>query len=119
LDTERAALDTTRTQLEAEKREALELADKLSAELEALQGRVATVEASEQAARRELEATRTQLGAMNERAVIAEVRAIEIERRADDLSAELARLNGHNATLAKALVARAQRRGPSKQERRQ
>jgi len=104
LAAEREALDVVRGQLETEKQEAAELADQVTAELEALQGRVSALEAAELAAHNDAEALRTQCNQMSERAATAEARAIEIEKRADNLNAELARVNQQNAELLKTLA---------------
>jgi chromosome segregation ATPase len=104
LATEREALEITRVELEASKAEAADLADQVSAELEALQGKVAALETAEQVARDEAEGLRGKLTALAERAATAEARAVEIERRADDLNAELARVNQQNSDLVKALA---------------
>lgn len=104
LAAERDGLETARAQLEAEKAEAAELADQVSAELEALQGRVAALEAAVLVARNDAASLRGELSHMAERAATAEARAEETARRADDLNAELVRVNGQNAELLRALV---------------
>lgn len=82
----------------------VEMADQVSAELEILKTRLASLEASERSARNDLEESRKKLTSMSERAVTAEARANEIERRADNLNTELARLNARNADLVKTLA---------------
>jgi Plasmid replication region DNA-binding N-term. len=109
LAAERESLDAARVQLEAEKQEAAELADQVTGELEALQGKVAALEAAEQAARDEVIQLREQLAQSGERAATAEARVEEIEKRAGDLNAELARVNTQNTDLVKALAAAAKR----------
>ena len=109
LANERAALEAARAQLEAEKQEAAEMADQISAELESLKTRATTLEASERAVRNEIEESRKKLAAMSERAATAEARATEIERRADNLNTELARVNAQNSDLVKTLAETIQR----------
>lgn len=109
LAADRAALDTAREQLEAEKREAGELADQLTAEIDALHTALKATETAAAAAASERDALRVQIGATSERAATAEARATEIEKRADNLNAELARVNTQNAELVKALAAAATR----------
>ena len=122
LASEREGLETARSQLESEKREAAELADQVSAELESLQARVAGLETSEKAARAEAAVLSDKLSKASERAATAEARAEEISKRADDLkaaldaardasalnvaelNAELSRINAQNAELVRALA---------------
>lgn len=104
LGAEREALDTARTQLEAEKAEAAELADQVSAELETLQAKASGLEANLATALKEAETLRATLAQVSERASTAEARATEITKRADDLNAELARVNAQNADLIRALT---------------
>ena len=87
-------------------------------ELQSLQGRTAGLEAELQAARQEGEGLRSELAGATERAGQAAARAVEIERRADDLHAELGRVHDDAKaererladTLAKAGVERDQAR---------
>jgi chromosome segregation ATPase len=109
LAAERESLDAARVQLEAEKQEAAELADQVTGELETLQTKLAALEAAELAARTEAGGLREQLAKTGERAATAEARAGEIEKRADDLNAELQRVNSQNAELVKALAGAAKR----------
>jgi len=109
LAAERESLDAARVQLEAEKQEAAELADQVTGELETLQTKLAALEAAELAARTEAWGLREQLAKTGERAATAEARAGEIEKRADDLNAELQRVNSQNAELVKALAGAAKR----------
>ncbi|WP_241165950.1 DNA-binding protein, partial [Serratia marcescens] len=53
LAVEREALEKARAELEADRNEATELADKLASDVEALQSRLASIEAAEAAARGE------------------------------------------------------------------
>ena len=113
---DREALEAARAELEKEKAEALEAADELAAELEATKAQVTALEAAELAARKdaeaakleakkEAEATQAQVAGIIERATTAETRAQEIEKRANDLNAELERMHQANADLVKALAA--------------
>ena len=122
LASEHKGLETARSQLEAEKREAAELADQVTAELETLQARLAGLEASEKDAKAGAAVLSDKLTKESERAATAEVRAEEISKRADDLkaaldaardasasniaalNAELSRINAHNAELVRALA---------------
>jgi hypothetical protein len=108
---EREAFDAARAQAEQEKVEAVELADAVTAELEALQGKLSALEEGERTARQEAVTQGEQLAASRERAATAEARAAEIERRADDLNAELARVNAQNADLVSALAGAAKVKG--------
>ncbi|MDS4055357.1 DNA-binding protein [Accumulibacter sp.] len=117
LAAEREALDAARVQLEAEKQEAAELADQVTGELEALQGKVAALEAAELTAKSEAGGLRQQLALTGERAATAEARAGEIEKRADDLNAELARVNSQNAELVKVLAGMAKVKPEDKPEK--
>ena len=122
LASEREGLEVARSQLEAEKREAAELADQVTAELETLQARVAGLEASEKSAKAETASLSDKLAKASERAATAEARAEEISKRADDLkaafdaareasaanvaelNAELSRINAQDAELVRALA---------------
>ncbi|MDP3537975.1 MAG: DNA-binding protein [Azonexus sp.] len=108
---EREAFDVARAQAEQEKLEAVELADAVSAELEVLQGKVSALEDAEHAALLDSATLRAQLAEGRERVARAEARAEEIEKRADDLNAELARVNGQNADLVSALAGAAKAKG--------
>ena len=89
LTSEREALEATRTQLETAQQEATELADQLSADLEALQ-------ANHEQAMTDLETVSTHLGqarhenaALSRQLATTEARAEETTKRADDFKAEL------------------------------
>ena len=107
LAAEREALETLRIQLEAEKVEAAELADQVTAELEVAKQGLTAAAAAEQAARAELEGLRQQLSQARLQAATAQARADEIDKRASDLNAELARVNQQNAGLVAGLAAAA------------
>jgi chromosome segregation ATPase len=91
LAAEREALEKARTELEADRAEATELADKLAGDVEALQSHLAASEAAEASARGEADGLRAKLTAAQEQAHTAEARAQEIERRAAELRTELDR----------------------------
>ena len=103
LAAERAALEASRMQLETEKAEAAELADQVTAELEETKARVSTLETVARTTREEAEALRGQLDEARDRATMAEVRVAEIEKRADDLNTELARVHQQNTELMRTL----------------
>ena len=107
LAAEREGLETLRIQLEAEKVEAAELADQVTAELEVAKQGLTAAAAAEQAARAELEGLRQQLSQARLQAATAQARAAEIDKRASDLNAELARVNQQNAGLVAGLAAAA------------
>ena len=91
LAVEREGLEKARAELEADRAEATELADRLAAQVDDLQSRLASIEAAEAAARGEADKLRGQLAAAQEQAHTAEARAQEIERRAGELRTELDR----------------------------
>ena len=107
LASEREALETTRVQLEAEKLEAAELADQVTAELEEAKLALQAGTLAEKAARAEVDGLRQQLGEAKLQGATAVARADEIEKRANDLNAELARVNQQNAGLIAGLAAAA------------
>ena len=107
LATERDALDAARLQLEADKAEAAELADQVTAELEVAKTALASANTAEQAARSECDSLRQTLADQQLRAATSEARVKEIEKRASDLNTELARFNQHNADLVAGLAAAA------------
>jgi len=107
LDAERETLDAVKLQLEAEKAEAAELTDQLTAELDAARIRIASLEASEAEARNEAKGLHVQNMSLTERATTAEARAAENEKRASDLNNELARVNHQNSEMVRALADRA------------
>jgi len=96
LASEREALEKARADLEADRAEATELADRLAAQVEELQSRLASIEAAEAAARGEADALRDELAAMRERAATAEARAGELRTELDhahtDAAAQRAKL---------------------------
>ncbi len=112
LVTEREALEAARLHLEADKAEAAELADQVTAELEVAKTALLTASTAEQAARSECDALRQALAEQRLQAATSEARANEIEKRANDLNAELARVNQQNADLVAGLAAAAKHVAP-------
>ena len=112
LATEREALEAARLQLEADKAEAAELADQVTAELEVAKTALLSATTAEQAARSECDSLRQTLADQKLRAATSEARANEIEKRANDLNAELARVNQQNANLVAGLAAAAKPAAP-------
>ncbi|HCU2043438.1 TPA: DNA-binding protein [Pseudomonas aeruginosa] len=86
-----AAWETERVEQDAMRQELAEAFERQAGELEALQSRLASIEAAEAAARGEAAELRGQLAAAQEQAHTAEARAQEIERRAGELRTELDR----------------------------
>ena len=107
LASERQALEAAGLQLEADRAEAAELADQVTAELEVAKAALLTASAAEQAARSECDSLRQTLADHKLRSATSEARANEIEKRAADLNAELARVNQQNAGLVAGLAAAA------------
>ncbi len=107
LASEREALEAARTELEAERGEAAELADQVSAELEEARTALGQAAAAEAAVRGERDALRHQLVEVRLQAATSEARVGEIEKRANDLNAELGRVNQQNTDLVAALSAAA------------
>ena len=107
LDSEREALEAARLQLESDKAEAAELADQVTAELELAKAALQTATIAELAARNEADGLRQALTEAKLKVATAEARADEIEKRADDLNAELSRVNQQNAGLVAGLAAAA------------
>ena len=107
LATEREALEAARLQLEADKLEAAELADQVAADLEVAKVALSAATSAEQALRSECDALRAALADQKLRAATSEARVNEIEKRANDLNAELARQNQQNTSLVAGLAAAA------------
>jgi len=107
LATERDALEAARQQLEADKAEAAELADQVTAELEVVKATLSSANAAERRARDECDSLRHALADQKLLVATSEARVKEIEKRASDLNAELARVNQQNADLVAGLAAAA------------
>ena len=112
LVTEREALEEARLHLEADKAEAAELADQVTAELEVAKTALLSASTAGQAARSECDALRQALAEQTLQAATSEARANEIEKRANDLNAELTRVNQQNADLVAGLAAAARHVAP-------
>lgn len=83
LATERDALDKARQELEANRDEATALADKLSAQLEAMQGRLTVAEEASVAAQGQVKELEEALGSERVRVQTAEARVEELRRELD------------------------------------
>ena len=96
LTSEREALEATRQQLETAQQEATELADQLSAELEALQAQYRQTSDDLQAASSTIETLRQENVSLIRQLATTEARAEETTKRADDLKAELQHAHAEN-----------------------
>jgi chromosome segregation ATPase len=104
LSADREALETERAQMEADRQEAADLADQLNEELDAAKARCADLERAERETAARLTGALADAKEAAECATRAETRAAEIERRADDLNAELGRVHEQNAALIAAIA---------------
>jgi len=104
---EREALEAARLQLEADKAEAAELADQVTAELEIVKAALSSANAAEQQARGECGSLRHALADQKLLVATSDARVKEIEKRASDLNTELARVNQQNSDLVAGLAAAA------------
>jgi DNA repair exonuclease SbcCD ATPase subunit len=100
---ERAALDEARAQLEADKTEAAELADQVSAELDTLKAERATQDAKIAKLRRAAEEGDAATCKLTQNLASANARLDEVAKRADQLNAELERIGAQNAELIRTL----------------
>jgi len=91
LAADRDAIEKTRADMEAAQAEAIELADRLTVQVEELQARLVASMEVEQAARADADQLRAELATAQEQAHTTEARAVEIERRAGELRTELDR----------------------------
>ncbi|MDH5859240.1 DNA-binding protein [Lampropedia aestuarii] len=89
LATEREALDKARQALEANRDEATALADKLSAQLEAMQGRLTVAEEASVAAQGQVKELEEALGSERVRVQTADARVEELRRELDRAQAGL------------------------------
>lgn len=105
---EREAFEEAKQVLETERQEAIDLANEVTADLENTQSKLLACEQSETRTRTDFLALQEQLASLAQRAAAAEARSDEASKRADDLNAELARVNRQNAELVKSLTQRAQ-----------
>src|ERR1700730_15695292 len=103
LAADRETLEAERVQMGADRQEAADLADQLNEELDAAKARGADLERAERETAGRLNAALADAKEAAERATRAETRAAEIERRADDLNAELGRVHEQNTALIAAI----------------
>lgn len=89
LTAEREALEATRTQLETAQQEASDLADQLSAELEAMQAQHRQTSEALQAANATIETLQQENATLGRQLATTEARAEETSKRVDDMKAEL------------------------------
>lgn len=104
LAAEREALEKDRQDLEAQRREAAELADQVSAELEAAKTEAATLRTQIEAERTQ---SRTLADAVRDRErdlAVAQARTEEVNTRADQLNQQLAAATAQNAELVRAIA---------------
>ncbi|MEB2159632.1 DNA-binding protein [Xanthomonas campestris pv. campestris] len=99
---EREGLEKIRVELEADRNEAMTLADKLAGDVELLKSRQTSLEAAEALARGETAELRERLAKAQEQAHTAEARAQEIDRRAGELRMELDRAHQDAAAARQA-----------------
>jgi chromosome segregation ATPase len=104
LDAERQSLEEARAETEAASKEAADMADQVSLELEEARQRVATLTSQQTAMQGVIEELKDELSKVSQRAAHSEARANEITHRVDDLNAQLARVNTQNSDLIKALA---------------
>lgn len=104
LASERDALEKSRLELEAQRREAAELADQVSGELEAARQEAAT---NRQALDEQANLVKTQaarIAALERDLAVQEARNGEISTRADQLHEQLAAATAQNSELVKAIA---------------
>ena len=108
LSAEREALADVRLQLEAEKAEAVELADHLSIELESMTATRSAQDAELTNLRKALEERDVALGIQTQSLASANARLEEVTTRANQLNDELVRVGAQNAELIGAVAQMAQ-----------
>lgn len=99
LSSEREALEQARKTLEQEKAEAAELADQFSAELDAQKTKATNQDEALQVLRLELANKNAEAAELAQKLSAASARLEEVNKRADQLNAELARVNEQNTRL--------------------
>lgn len=104
LEAERQSMESSRIASETERQAAVELADQVIAELEELKHKTSAMETEHVKTQEIIEQLKSELVGAMERAASAQARAVEITHRADDLNAELLRVNTQNSELIKALT---------------
>ena len=102
-EAEHKSLENSRIELELGKVEAAELTEQVIGELEILQERFLKLELENNNSSNEANTLREQLRYFTDCSKTAEVRALELEKRASDLNSELARVHEQNANLVKVL----------------
>jgi chromosome segregation ATPase len=106
MDAERQSLVEARAEIEAASKEAAEMADQMSLELEEARSSVAALTEQQSAMQGVIVQLREELAKVSQRAAQAEARADEITHRVDDLNTQLARVNTQNSDLIQALAQR-------------
>jgi chromosome segregation ATPase len=106
MDAERQSLVEARAEIEAASKEAAEMADQVSLELEEARSSVAALTEQQSAMQGVIAQLREELAKVSQRAAQAEARADEITHRVDDLNTQLARVNTQNSDLIQALAQR-------------
>ena len=106
MDAERQSLVEARAEIEAASKEAAEMADQVSLELEEARQRVAELTSENQTMQSVIEQLKGELASCSGRAAHAEARADEITHRVEDLNTQLARVNTQNSDLIQALAQR-------------
>jgi chromosome segregation ATPase len=106
MDAERQSLAQTRAEIESARKEAAEMADQVSLELEEARQRVTALTSENQAMQIMIEQLKGELANCSGRAAHAEARVEEISHRAEDLNIQLARVNTQNSELIQALAQR-------------
>ena len=103
---ERQSLVEARAEIEAASKEAAEMADQMSLELEEARSSVAALTEQQSAMQGVIAQLREELAKVSQRAAQAEARADEITYRVEDLNTQLARVNTQNSDLIQALAQR-------------
>jgi chromosome segregation ATPase len=106
MDAERQSLVEARAEIEAASKEAAEMADQVSLELEEARSSVAALTEQQSAMQGVIAQLREELAKVSQRAAQAEARADEITYRVEDLNTQLARVNTQNSDLIQALAQR-------------
>jgi chromosome segregation ATPase len=103
LASERAGLEEARVQLEADKTEAAELADQVSAELDALKAERAQQEVEISKLRTVAEERDAATNSLTQNLASVTARLDEVAKRADQLNAELERVGAQNTELIRTI----------------
>jgi chromosome segregation ATPase len=105
LKSDREQFDRMRSDLEAQRTEAAQVASEATDGLEAAQLRIETMESEVKALKGDIDKTRATLSSTAERLAASAARGDEADRRLDDLNRELQRVSEANASLIRALGA--------------